>query len=170
MYLQQTFKKSWRISCQNCLIVLPRLKVSMSLQSYLPILHMNSVRDSPESCCPSVVLLLMEDKLPRVLTHYRNSFLTPSSCHRICLLLLEFLTFYFNNCKRQNDYADLNQTANNKAENRMAFRLCFIWNRYIVTNQLISCGKTMFFAIFCCSIASPFSLSTAFHLVWNFQD
>lgn len=138
----------------------------MSLQSYLPIPRMNSVRDSPESCCPSVVLLLMEDKLPRVLTHYRNSFLTPSSCHRICLLLLlEFLTFYFNNCKRQNDYANLNQTANNKAENRMAFRLCFIWNRYIIINQLISCGKTMFCHLllqYCLSIflinSFPFSL------------
>lgn len=115
----------------------------MSHQSYLPILHMNSVRDSPESCCPSVVFPLMEDKLPRVPTHYRNSFLTPSSCGGMCLLLLEFLTFYFNNCKRQNDYADLNQTANNKAENRMAFRLCFIWNLCIIANQLISCGRTM---------------------------
>jgi hypothetical protein len=64
LYLQQTSKKSSRIFCQNCLIVLQRLKVSTSHQSYLPTLRTNSVSDSPGSCCPSVVRLLMEDKLP----------------------------------------------------------------------------------------------------------
>lgn len=143
MYLQPPSKKSWRIFCPGCLTVLPRWKVSTSHQSYLPILPTNSVSDSPESCCPSVVLLLMEDELPTGPTRYRSSFLTTSSCHGICLLLLEFLTFYFNNCKRQNDYADLNETANNKAANRMALRLCFLWNQCLITNRLISCGRTM---------------------------
>lgn len=59
----QTFKRSWQIFCQNCLIVLQRLKVSMNHRSYLHTPRMNSVSDLPESCCPSVELLLMEDKL-----------------------------------------------------------------------------------------------------------
>ena len=63
LYLQQTSKRSWQIFCQSCLIVLRRLKVSMSRLSYLRTPHTNSVSDLPESCCPSVELLLMEDKL-----------------------------------------------------------------------------------------------------------
>lgn len=63
LYLQQTSKRSWRIFCQNCLIVLLRLKVSTNPRSYRHIPHMNSVSALPESCYPSVELLLMEDKL-----------------------------------------------------------------------------------------------------------
>lgn len=63
----------------------------------------------------------------------------------------------------------LAKTANNKPENRMALTLFYPKPMY--NYKLIDfLWQNYAFAAFSCSIASQFSLRTAFHLVWDSQD
>lgn len=95
----------------------------MSHQSYLPILRMNSVSDSPESCCPSVVPLLMEDKLPgHPAVTIETLFSHPGFLPRGLLAAARVFNFFILiTAKDKTTMPTLAKTANNKPETRMAF-------------------------------------------------
>lgn len=140
LYLQHISKRSWQIFCQNCSIVLRRLKVSRSRRSYLHIPRWNCVSGLPESCCPSAELLPMEDEQHTLALYTLYKLvLVLNPCLPVtgfaCAAIV-FNFFYFNNCRRQNTYTDFSRTANNKAENRMALRLYFIQNSCLITNLI----------------------------------